>query len=265
MCDFDLSQALEGSDDETRPDPACFDMPHVLNAILRLDGEVDLNISCKPNTMQCVVNVVLAVNRLKKSLSWCQSDEQLCCMILDSLVDEKVFQIVQNIGTSESKVTYQRSSHRPRQCTLCDTSQKDVVHFTGEMKLHALTLKGGNSDRKVLFELVRYLAPVGGESQIVALSISQSNWYITCSMKDDKAVLLLEECSGEKLQRINGGEDMDRFLFMKRTRGMSLTTFESVACRGWYISTSPEDEQPVDMCQVDTSTRLTCFKQCNKN
>lgn len=33
-------------------------------------------------------------------------------------------------------------------CTLCDTSQKDLVHESGEFRLQAITLKGGNSERK---------------------------------------------------------------------------------------------------------------------
>lgn len=33
-------------------------------------------------------------------------------------------------------------------CTLCDISQKDIVHGSGGLNLQAITLKGGHSERK---------------------------------------------------------------------------------------------------------------------
>lgn len=56
------------------------------------------------------------------------------------------------------------------------------------------------------------------------------------------------------------GEGGRRFLFMKRTSGVSLTKFESVNCRGWFISTSSDSEaEPVEMCEADAASRCCYF------
>lgn len=58
--------------------------------MFRLDDGLDLMVSHNPKTMQSVAFLLLAVKRMKKSLSDCGerlSDEQLCYQILDSLVE----------------------------------------------------------------------------------------------------------------------------------------------------------------------------------
>ncbi|XP_006797338.1 interleukin-1 beta-like [Neolamprologus brichardi] len=104
--------------------------------------------------------------------------------------------------------------------TLCDNSQKDLV-LSGELQLQAITLQGGN-----------------------------------CHRKDNKVVLFLEQYHDDILT----DRDMDRFLFYRKTTGISLTTFESVKFRGWYISTSQQENQPVELCKVDAASRLTSFR-----
>ncbi|KAM7368535.1 hypothetical protein PAMP_012869 [Pampus punctatissimus] len=234
----------------------------VKDGIFKLDEGLELVVSHNPQTMQCVANLVLAVNRMKPSLKSCRelSDEQLCSMIMVSLEDENIVKTVHDSATGVKKSVFHRVNS-VKQCTLCDTSHKDLVH-TGDLKLQAITLKGGNHERKINFKLSRYITPCSSDvkGQTIVLSIS-NNLHISSSMKDGKAVLNLEECSEGDLQNISDDEDMDRFLFYRRTTGVSLTTFESVKCPGWFISTSSEDEQqPVEMCQVDTSCRITYFK-----
>lgn len=69
-----------------------------------------------------------------------------------------------------------------------------------------------------------------------------------------------QECSEENLKNITDN-NMERFLFCKRTRGISMTTFESVSCPDWFISTcSDKDEQPVEMCKVNAAYRVTNFR-----
>uniref|UniRef100_A0A8C3G6D2 Interleukin-1 beta n=1 Tax=Cyclopterus lumpus TaxID=8103 RepID=A0A8C3G6D2_CYCLU len=67
--------------------------------------------------------------------------------------------------------------------------------------------------------------------------------------------------SKQKLQNISDHEDMDRFLFFKRTVGFSLNTFESLKHPGWFISTSDQDQdESMEMCRVDDARRLISFK-----
>lgn len=54
----------------------------------RLDEGLDLVVS--HNSMKCVANLLLAVNRMKKSPTRFDkelSGDELCCMIMDSMVD----------------------------------------------------------------------------------------------------------------------------------------------------------------------------------
>ncbi|XP_040012581.1 interleukin-1 beta [Xiphias gladius] len=266
MYDSDLSQALESplGSEETGSESCCFDTTNVQEQILRLDVGLHLAVSRNPKTMQGVATLLLAVDRMKKSLTSRGrelSDDELCGAIMDSLMDETIVKTVENFSTGERKITFQRVNS-VRECTLCDTTKKDVIYASGELKLQAVTLKGGQGDRKVNFRLSRYItacvSPDDGQS--VVLSITNQNLHISCSMNGDKAELNLEECTEEELRKISNDGHMDRFLFYKRTTGISLTTFESVKCRGWFISTSYEQEnQPVEMCKVDTAHRLTSF------
>uniref|UniRef100_A0A3Q2VCU9 Interleukin-1 beta n=2 Tax=Haplochromini TaxID=319058 RepID=A0A3Q2VCU9_HAPBU len=97
---------------------------------------------------------------------------------------------------------------------------------------------------------------------IVVLSIN-NNLYMSCRMEDNKVVLFLEvniNSHDQYHDDILTDRDMDRFLFYRKTTGISLTTFESVKFRGWYISTSQQENQPVELCKVDAANRLTSFR-----
>ncbi|XP_070845243.1 interleukin-1 beta [Chaetodon trifascialis] len=267
MCDFDLSQALEGSTelDDGGIESCCFNMKDVQDEVVRLDEGLDLVLSHNPKTMQCVAYLMLAVNRMKRPLvssGGRLNEGALCSVIMDSVVDETVVKTTENVSTGVTRGKFQRVNS-VRLCTLCDTSQKDIVHQSGAMNLKAITLQGGHCESKVSFKLSRYIAPClsAGGAQTVVLSITSSNLHLSCCMKDGRAVLNLEECCEEDLQTISTDRNMDRFLFFKRSTGLSETTFESVTCSGWFISTSYEGEnQPVEMCEADTYRRLTSFK-----
>ncbi|XP_078128282.1 interleukin-1 beta [Sander vitreus] len=263
MCDFDLSQALDGSPDcdETGFEDSCFDMTDVQDEFFQLDKGLDMLVSHNRKTLQSVANLLLAVNRMKESLTRCDSelsDEELGSAIMESLVT------VTHVTTTSSagvKRIFQRINSG-NLCTLCDCSQKYIIQAPGGSKLQAVTLQGGNGDKKVNFKLSRYITPNVSADEVGAVVLSITNTlHMSCCMKDGKAVLNLEECSKEHLKKISDDGDMDRFLFYKRTTGTSLTTFESVRCRGWVISTSHKAEyQTVEMCQQDAVRRLTHFK-----
>ncbi|XP_076614644.1 interleukin-1 beta isoform X2 [Chaetodon auriga] len=243
----------------------CFNMKEVQDEVFRLDDGLDLVVSHNPKTMQRVAYLMLAVSRMKRPLTSSSrelSKGELCSVIMDSVVDETIVKTSENVSTAVTQGKFQRVNS-VRLCTLCDSSQKDIVHESGALNLQAITLQGGHCERKVSFKLSRYITPCSsaGGGQTVVLSISSSNLHLSCSMKDGRAVLNLEECSEDNLKTISKDGDMDRFLFFKRTTGLSETSFESVTCRGWFISTSYEGEnQPVEMCEADTYRRLTSFK-----
>lgn len=253
--------------DQKGCEPSCFDMTDVKDQVFRLDQGLDLVVSHNPRTMKSVATLLMAVTRMKSSLPFSSSrgklsDDDLCSIIMDSLVDERIVMVTDNCSTGRNASHFHRTSG-VKHCTLSDKSHKEVVIGPGECRLQAITLRGGHAERKVVFKLSKYVGPVlsVGDGQTVVLTITNTNMHISCSMKDNKAVMNLEECSEKDLQMISDAGKMNRFLFYKRTTGVSLSTFESVQCRGWFISTSHEAEnQPVEMCQVDEAGRVTSFR-----
>uniref|UniRef100_A0A4W6EUV7 Interleukin-1 n=1 Tax=Lates calcarifer TaxID=8187 RepID=A0A4W6EUV7_LATCA len=218
---------------------------------IKLEEGLELVVSHNPRTMQGVATLLLAVNRMKNSQTLNGqelSNSEICRAIMDSVG-------VKISATGERRFVFERINSL--ECTLTDNSQKDIICTSEDLKLQAVTLKGGNCSHKVNFKLVQYISPNDG--QTVVLSIRNHNFYISCSMTGDKAELNLEKCSEEDLR---SDPDMKRFLFFNREGPeICLHTFESVKYRGWFISTAYEKEnEPLEMCRVDSAYRLTKFK-----
>ncbi|KAM4635026.1 interleukin-1 beta [Polymixia lowei] len=243
MCDFDLAQALESS-----PESDKIGSEHcsceATDLQERLWIEMEPVVSQRSKSIKTVASIMMLQNRMSK----------VCTM--ESLVNEKVIKMVQDFTRSEKK-TFNRV-HSVDHCTLCDTSQKDLVLPPGGLELQAITLKGGNTSQKVRFKLAQYSCFPAGPTQTVALSLMDTNLYISCHEVAGKVVLHLEKCE-ENMKTIST-EDLCRFLFYTGTGGsMSHNNFESVKHRGWFISTSDDEKQRVEMCEKDAASRLTCF------
>ncbi|XP_014889083.1 interleukin-1 beta isoform X1 [Poecilia latipinna] len=267
MSDFDLIDALDCSP-EIRHPPSRTEQN--VEREVKLSEDLNLMVTCNTITMKSVANLVLAMNKLSKSLSLCSrdlSDEELCGAIMDCVVEETIFQEGWSNSSGTRKSVFQRcrSVHK---FTVSDEYQKDFILKTGEMKLQAITLQGGNGDRKVNFEMCHYRPPSSSSigSLTVLLSVSE-NLHISCSMENGKVSLKLERYSHESLTEINQEDGLDRFLFIKNIPpGGSLVSFESVKFRGWFISTSSSSvDHTVEMCQAATASRVTyfVFQKCN--
>ncbi|XP_008421476.1 interleukin-1 beta isoform X2 [Poecilia reticulata] len=261
MSDFDLADALDCSPEIRRPPSGTEDVEREV----KLSEDLNLMVTSNRMTMKSVANLVLAVNKLSKSLSLCGrdlSDVELCGAIMDCVVEETIFQEGWSNSSGTRKPVFQRCSS-VHKFTVSDEYQKDFILTTGEMKLQAITLRAGNGDRKVNFEMCHYRPPCSSSirSLTVLLSVSE-NLHISCSMEDGKVSLELEQYRHESLTEINQEDGLDRFLFIKNTPpGGSLVSFESVKFRGWFISTSSvEIDHSVEMCQAATASRVTCFK-----
>ncbi|KAE8285368.1 hypothetical protein D5F01_LYC16821 [Larimichthys crocea] len=218
MCDFDLSQALSDDSpgiDEPEFKSCCFHMKDLQDNIFTLDDGLELVVSHDPKTMQCIATLLLAVNRLKRPLTRCCreiNDGELCSSIMESLVEETIVKKTENLSMAVRRIFQRVNSEK--MLTLTDSEQKDIVCGNGELKLEAITLRGGNCERKVNFKLERYITPCvsPGEGQPVVLSITNNNMHISCTMNDGKAVLKLENAV-RTLSRISDDGNMDRFLF----------------------------------------------------
>ncbi|KAG6921590.1 interleukin 1, beta 1, partial [Chelydra serpentina] len=77
----------------------------------------------------------------------------------------------------------------------------------------------------------------------VALGIKGRSLYLSCVHNGQQPVLQLEEA--DILKDVDGAE-LERFIFYK-VENESTAQFESAAHRGWYICTSPQNNQPVSV------------------
>ncbi|XP_034565728.1 interleukin-1 beta [Notolabrus celidotus] len=218
---------------------------------IRLREGLDLVVSRDPKSLQCTATL-LAVARMKRPLyrnGRALSGSERCSSILQSVVEETILKTTANFTKFQ---TFMRADSAPQLLALCDLEQKSFVLDNEMMKLLSVTLRGGHEDCKVYIHMKRYETVTAQSGLPVLLSINKYN--LSCSMDGVEAKLILEPCPQQDLSNISQGAGMDRFLFWKKIgqEGPNLSTYESISCPGWFISTSSEVEnEPVAMCKVD--------------
>ncbi|XP_008323803.1 interleukin-1 beta-like [Cynoglossus semilaevis] len=265
MEDFKLSDALPSTSGWNDDDMGCDShgsnmemVPHVT----KLDEELKLVVYQNPPTLRGVATLLLVTNKLRKCLtdqSKQLTESDLCRMIVDCVIQKDVAQRVESCCKDQKTRPFNRCGSW--ECNLTDNERKDIICTTisSNLKLHAVTLKGGNSNHKVTFKLVSYAS--SGFGRTVVLSVSKHKLFISCSMNGDRPELYLEKCESSDLNVISEETNMDRFLFYLEETGIDVNRFESVKFPGWFISTSYErEDQPLELCQVDTAQRVTAFK-----
>nr|UOV22685.1 interleukin 1beta [Oostethus manadensis] len=213
----------------------------------RMPAGLGLEISSHPLTMKRLVNLVVAVERLKgKCGSPALATEKTLFSIMMGDVVE-VIEIPQSVGASRN----QFSRTGEYRCSVSDSQKKSLVLVRDSMELHAVTLQGGSSNRKVHLNMSTYVHPSPNtEAQPVALGIKDTNLYLSCHQDGNRPTLHLESLTdGSSLTRIESESEMVRFLFFKRDSGVSNSTLMSARFPNWFISTAEEDNLPVEMCQ----------------
>ncbi|XP_041706025.1 interleukin-1 beta [Coregonus clupeaformis] len=276
--DFDLADALPSSYSESMEFDTEYRLPDAksgpqmescgLHTGLSLDLEV---IHQRGVGMREVAHLVIALHRMKNPFQKSDStqtplgmectDEQFCSIIMDNLVEECVMVPNQKpVGavTKKATGTFERMGS-PKQYTLCDGHQKSLMYCPKTMKLQAVTMKGGNN-RRARFNLSRYSNICTTINKALPVVLGINNWNLSCSKQTGSETPVLQlECCEDQLTTISAQEDTVRFLFYKRITGISLTTFESAMYPGWFISTSLEPSQPIELCQKQDVGKLTTF------
>ncbi|KAL2099783.1 hypothetical protein ACEWY4_004177 [Coilia grayii] len=228
------------------------------------DGECDLHsgihleVSEEPHQMRQVVNLIIALQRMKKQVQSTEfTDEELCNILLDNLVEEYVTPRVQE-RTHQAAEHYTHTGSN-RKCFICDEFQKSLVLSKGVTnELQAITLQGANMSLRVQLDLCAYTSSATREQGLPVVLGVPGNLYLSCTSVLGKPVLGLELINKEILKDISG--DMKRFLFFKTTSGQALHSFESAKFEGYFISTSCDNRQKVDVCKSqDAPNRLTTF------
>ncbi|XP_074526963.1 interleukin-1 beta-like [Halichoeres trimaculatus] len=221
---------------------------------------LDLEISHHPLKMKQVANLIIAMERLKNSVSETLlstefRDENLLNIMLDSIVEERV------VFECHSAPPLQFSRTGEHQCSVNDSEQRSLVLVRNSMELHAVMLQGGADNRKVHLNMSTYVHPAPSSSaRTVALGIKDTNLYLSCHKEGDEATLHLEEVADKNsLLNISSNSDMVRFLFYKEDSGLNLSTLVSVPYSNWYVSTAKDNNKPVEMC-LESAQRHKTFK-----
>ncbi|CAL8345849.1 unnamed protein product [Lota lota] len=217
----------------------------------RMPQGMDLEIAHHPLTMRHVVNLVIAIDRLKgRQSEKVQSsefrDEDLLNILLENALDEQLVLELTEATPSRGVSMIEP----PQQCKLRDTQKRSLVLVKEVMELNAIRLQGGTTDHEVTLNMSTYLDPMPSASaQPVALGIRGTKLYLSCTQKADRPTLNIEEVENtDNLKSISKDSDMVRFLFYRSDMGLSTSSLMSARYSGWYISTAPEDNLPVDVC-----------------
>ncbi|XP_077418373.1 interleukin-1 beta [Vanacampus margaritifer] len=222
-----------------------------------------LEVSRHPLTMRQVVNLVVAIERLKGSrkemaLGGQCSGENFLNIMMDDVIEV--------INLPEGRARRNQFTRTGQyEVSISDSQKKSLVLLRDSMELHALTLQGGNSHRKVHLNMSTYVHPSPvTEAQPVALGIKGTDMYLSCQQEGDKPTLHLEEVQDRQtLMGVASESDMTRFLFYKSDSGVSLSTLASARFPSWFISTAEDNDMPVEMCQR-TANRYISFHMQRK-
>ncbi|CAL8328402.1 unnamed protein product [Arctogadus glacialis] len=227
----------------------------------RMPQGMDLEITNHPLTMKQVVNLVIAIDRLKGSQSEkVQSsefrDEDLLNLLLENALDEQLVLELTEAAPPRGFTAIEPS----QQCMLRDHQKRSMVLVKEAMELHAIRLQGGTTDHEVSLNMSTYLDPrPSASAQPVSLGIRGTKLYLSCTQKADRPTLNLEEVENtDDLKSISKDSDMVRFLFYRTDVGVSASSLVSARYSGWYISTATEDNLPVEVC-LESESRYRSF------
>ncbi|KAM9166245.1 interleukin-1 beta-like [Pangshura tecta] len=187
------------------------------------------------------VVLMVAIEKMKKARKARPFTDDDLRGIFDTVFETISFESHNVTHTVDSIYRYFRSiSYEIR-----DTDQK-CFKLEDPAQLVAVHLQGPNLRHQVKLKMALYRPKSGTSNQSsmrfpVALGIKGSSLYMSCVLSGQQPVLQLEEA--DILKDVYGAE-LERFIFYK-LENESTAQFESAAHRGWYICTSPENNQPV--------------------
>ncbi|XP_069815486.1 interleukin-1 beta-like [Dendropsophus ebraccatus] len=124
-----------------------------------------------------------------------------------------------------------------------DYKQKSLVlqEFQGNARLVALSLQGQNIELEARINVDTYLtAKPDINKRPVTLGIAGRQLYLCCTTEEGRTepVLSLKE---------KKNDDLLPFMFYKQLANNKYNTFESAAFPGYYISTSQQEREPVQL------------------
>ncbi|XP_059400527.1 interleukin-1 beta-like [Carassius carassius] len=219
-----------------------------------IQEDIKLEMSSHPHSMRQVVNIIIAVERLKRIKEISPGkicEDALLSFFLENVIEERMVPIY-------------NKTNRTLQCTVCDKYKKTLVQsneLSEPLHLKAVTLSAGTMQYKVQFSMSTYISSATQkDAQPVCLEISNSNLYLACTQSDGSSpALILKEVKGP-LNTIKAGDPNgnDSLLFFRKETGTAYNTFESVKFPGWFITTAFDDWEKTEMYQMPTE-RISDF------
>ncbi|XP_077116936.1 interleukin-1 beta-like [Ranitomeya variabilis] len=142
-----------------------------------------------------------------------------------------------------------------------DQKQKCVTlqEFQGNARLLALFLQGQNIQQEAKINVGTYFtAKPDLEKHPVTLGIVGRKHYLCCTPEEGTTdpVLSLKEVDDIKQKQ---NDDLLPFIFYKKASSTRYNSFESAAFPGYYISTSQQERQPVQLMPENNQTFLQDF------
>ncbi|XP_054895012.1 interleukin-1 beta-like [Poeciliopsis prolifica] len=174
----------------------------------------DLEISHQAPSMRRVVNLIIAMERLKVGMAK---------SVLSPNLSNKERLIFERTSAEPSQF-FKREEHP---CSVTDGPKRSLVLVRNSMNLLAVTLTGGND---IFLNMANYihLFPDTGLGQPVVLGIRDTNLYLCCKQVGDTPILHVVEVGNKmSLSTITAGSDMMRFLFYKQDTSLNVSTLMS--------------------------------------
>ncbi|XP_078285112.1 interleukin-1 beta [Rhinoraja longicauda] len=243
--------------------PAC---PLAESYQLKITGKSSSITATSPAkfTLEKAVMLALAVERFKKRLGRPCRDGWGCeasCFQDTDLVGNFNALIEEAISyTSYEDAEMAVGSYRFMQseCQQVKDDHDKSLKLSDNLQLMAMFLQQPNDE--VTLNMRYYKATASEYNHLpVVLGINNENLFVSCTGSQENPRLKVEKWD-QTLHNISSATDLLRFVFFKKVSNAGHTfEFESAMYRGWYISTSHKNKQPVEMDVKEHHKRITIF------
>ncbi|KAM4036452.1 interleukin-1 beta-like [Anomaloglossus baeobatrachus] len=214
----------------------------------------------KPKTsFRKVVMLVVVVEKMKgikgiDKLSFFNDDD----LLNHILVHED---ITCNSAETQEAVSTQFLYSNTTVHVIRDQKQKCLTlqEFQGNAHLLALFLQGQNIQQEAKINVGTYFsAKPDAQKRPVTLGIAGRQLYLSCTAEEGTAdpILCLKEVDDIKQKQ---NDDLLPFIFYKKTNSTRYNSFESAAFPGYYISTSQQERQQVQLIPENDQIFLRDF------
>ncbi|XP_032870030.1 interleukin-1 beta [Amblyraja radiata] len=215
-------------------------------------------------TLEKAVMLALAVERFKKKLRQPWRDglgsEASCFQDTDLLGNFNVLieEAINYTSYEDTEMAVGSYRFMQSECQQVMDDHDKSLKLSDNLQLTAMFLQQPNDE--VTLNVRYYKATTSENNHLpVVLGINNENLFVSCTGPQDSPRMKVEKWD-QTLHNISCATDLLRFVFFKKISNAGHTfEFESAMYRGWYISTSHKNKQPVEMDVKEHHKRITIF------